>query len=306
MSDLSSGLPPAGWYPDPTGAVAGQKRWWDGGKWTADVQAPPAPAPQPPQFAPPAPPVYSSYIDNSRPDPRRDHLVRNIPSHASTLPGLLISITPFPQVAIIAAFYFIGTFFFATWFGVVGYVVAAFLTLLWAIQDRFALRYAGYEAPAHWAWMLLGPFWYLLFRMVRTRAEAGIGAAYLVRYLVSMVVAIIAFSIVVALAYPVALNNAATDNPVNIPSASGPPVASTVDYAVEVGNEIEADSRKNTAITYSVDCPGPIPEIGQNRVIRCIVVDPRDNRVGSTTVTMNDNPDGLTYTYDYTDFDFDN
>jgi len=249
--------------------------------------------------------VYSSYIDNSRPDPRRNDLVRDIPSHASTLPGLLISITPFPQLAIIAAFYFIGTFFLVTWFGVVGYVVAAFLTLLWAIQDRFALRYAGYESPAHWAWMLLGPFWYLLFRMIRTRAEAGTGTSYFVRYLVSMFVAFIAACILVAIAYPAALNNAADGNPPGTPSASSPAAPVSVDYAIEVGKEIAADSRKNTAISFAVDCPGPIPEIGVNRVIRCIVVDPRDNRVGSTMVTMSDNPDGLTYTYDYTEFDFD-
>lgn len=36
----SSGMPPAGWYPDPSGN--GQSSWWDGSRWAP----PPAPAPQ--------------------------------------------------------------------------------------------------------------------------------------------------------------------------------------------------------------------------------------------------------------------
>ncbi len=54
MSD--GGLPPAGWYEDPT--QAGMERWWDGSQWGAETRAiaPPTPAPEPQPFAPPSPP----------------------------------------------------------------------------------------------------------------------------------------------------------------------------------------------------------------------------------------------------------
>lgn len=53
----SSGLPPAGWYPDPSGS--GYSSWWDGSRWAP----PPAPAPQPrygqPQYGQPQLPQVS-------------------------------------------------------------------------------------------------------------------------------------------------------------------------------------------------------------------------------------------------------
>lgn len=50
MSSYSSDpqLPPAGWYPDPTGEAA--HRWWSGTEWTTEVQNPVVPqTPQPTQ-----------------------------------------------------------------------------------------------------------------------------------------------------------------------------------------------------------------------------------------------------------------
>ena len=55
MSIEQPGLPPAGWYPDPTGKPV--QRWWDSQAWTAHERLPEAPpvAPQPSAPAPIAP-----------------------------------------------------------------------------------------------------------------------------------------------------------------------------------------------------------------------------------------------------------
>jgi len=55
MSIEQPGLPPAGWYPDPTGKPV--QRWWDSQAWTAHERLPEAPpvAPQPSAPAPVAP-----------------------------------------------------------------------------------------------------------------------------------------------------------------------------------------------------------------------------------------------------------
>jgi hypothetical protein len=39
---MSTPLPPAGWYPDPTSSA--HQRWWDGGRWT-DFSQPSTPLP---------------------------------------------------------------------------------------------------------------------------------------------------------------------------------------------------------------------------------------------------------------------
>jgi hypothetical protein len=43
VTDISGGLPPAGWYPDPYGAP--HERWWDGQEWTEHTTAAAAPEP---------------------------------------------------------------------------------------------------------------------------------------------------------------------------------------------------------------------------------------------------------------------
>lgn len=53
VGPATAGIGPGRWYADPTGRFA--QRWWDGGRWTAEVilangqqSADPAPLPQPP------------------------------------------------------------------------------------------------------------------------------------------------------------------------------------------------------------------------------------------------------------------
>jgi hypothetical protein len=60
MSDTQSGLPAAGWYPDPAGS--NRTRWWDGARWTESFSAPAsapaasaAPVAQTPAATPAAP-----------------------------------------------------------------------------------------------------------------------------------------------------------------------------------------------------------------------------------------------------------
>jgi len=38
MSNVPPNLPPAGWYPDPDPENPGQEKWWDGSRWTTQVQ----------------------------------------------------------------------------------------------------------------------------------------------------------------------------------------------------------------------------------------------------------------------------
>ncbi|WP_168626074.1 MULTISPECIES: DUF2510 domain-containing protein [unclassified Cryobacterium] len=59
MTESTTALPPAGWYPDPEGGD--RKRWWDGSGWTDQLQAPPVSAPRPlwadDSYVPPEEPV---------------------------------------------------------------------------------------------------------------------------------------------------------------------------------------------------------------------------------------------------------
>lgn len=56
MSTQLTVMPPAGWYPDPSGEP--QQRWWDGYSWSAHVQAQTAPVPVQPVAVNYAPSYY--------------------------------------------------------------------------------------------------------------------------------------------------------------------------------------------------------------------------------------------------------
>jgi len=58
MTDNPSGLPPAGWYPDPYGAP--YERWWDGAQWTEHTTPPAAPEPAQPTYQAPVEPVQQA------------------------------------------------------------------------------------------------------------------------------------------------------------------------------------------------------------------------------------------------------
>lgn len=295
MSESGSGLPPAGWYPDPTGAVAGQKRWWDGGQWTSHVQAPPVPepavVPAAPVYAAPQAPVYqpmASYVEDPAAGSRSGS-VRTIPSHATTLPGILLSITPFPQTVIFLIFQSIASVTSIDVINLVGLGIALLINILWAIQDHYALRSIGYQRPGHWAWIFLGPFWYLVFRMVRTRAEAATGTSYIVRYLVSFALASIIGVVLSVYFAPLAGNSLSTTRP---------------DYSIDVAIAVEEDARAVLGKSYDVTCPGPVPDIGEHRELACSVEETATGRVGTTTVTMEEKGTN-SYTFEYTEFVFD-
>ena len=55
MTDNPSGLPPAGWYPDPYGAP--YERWWDGAQWTEHTTTPAPSEPVQPIYQAPVEPV---------------------------------------------------------------------------------------------------------------------------------------------------------------------------------------------------------------------------------------------------------
>lgn len=56
MTTQTTGLPPAGWHPDPSGQAT--LRWWDGASWTAHVQD-----------SPPPPPVVAEVVPEPAPEP---------------------------------------------------------------------------------------------------------------------------------------------------------------------------------------------------------------------------------------------
>lgn len=86
--------------------------------------------------------------------------------------------------------------------------------------------------------------------------------------------------------------------------ASPTPVASS---RQEISDSIEAAiaeaALEKESVAYSLDCPGPIWEVTDAMNIRCIVIDPRDSRVGSTQVRIR--PAAGSFVFEYSAFDFD-
>jgi hypothetical protein len=182
VTQAGSGLPPAGWYPDPTGGESGQQRWWDGAGWTAHVQAPP-----------PAQPVYEPPVVEQRVGEQRDSYssytsytptamqgyvapTESNPTRSITISGVLIALSPVPQSAIILGLASLANSQVAVYVGV-GITVLATIAL--AIADGVKLSTLGYHRPASWAWILLGPLVYICLRLVRTYKEAKRGLALL-------------------------------------------------------------------------------------------------------------------------------
>lgn len=100
--NATTGMPPAGWYADPSG---GGQRWWDGAQWTSHVMPAPTAAVPAPEPVPTPSPVTSSATwtpgpaDPLRQDPYADLGVAAsaaqhrgpsgyVPTAASSTPGV--------------------------------------------------------------------------------------------------------------------------------------------------------------------------------------------------------------------------
>lgn len=223
MSDPTQPVPEPGWYDDPTGEVAGQKRWWSGEGWTSFTEIPPvvspavAPAVSVASFAQaPAsvaaepvgdlPPLADGYEPMSM---RRFETTtyRDIPSRWSTASVWFIALTPLLYFVALA---WIVTVAWASNFNLfvvlAALLVPQLLVIAWAYRDRARLDSFGFDDPAHWAWILLGPLAYLIARTVATYRAARIGAAPLWTY-VAINVALTGLTIAIAIFAPSVVPN---------------------------------------------------------------------------------------------------
>ncbi|MCW4386193.1 hypothetical protein OH146_10465 [Salinibacterium sp. SYSU T00001] len=93
--------------------------------------------------------------------------------------------------------------------GFMGYLVGAalvtlILTIVFAFNDRSALRQLGHGRAASPWWLLLSPLVYLIIRTVHAHGETGRGAAPLVVY-ICLQVAPVVLGVIAAIALPALL-----------------------------------------------------------------------------------------------------
>ncbi len=164
---------PAGWYPDPADPAG--KRWWDGARWTNDVQAAPS-APQAPAASPVTtfgarPTLTRGAIVPDAFEARHDYArATQETGIAHTRSGWWLSGQPLwsvvPQVVIVAL---IQSLIPQQWLPIVLAVLAFNLVVLGILvalahADRAALLAGGNETAAAPWWVLLTPFVYLILR----------------------------------------------------------------------------------------------------------------------------------------------
>ena len=263
------GLPPAGWYPDPTGTVPGQKRWWDGTAWTSHLQAPPPPEP-----------VYSRPVVNQRPVEQRNSYtnytpavalsyvapIQTGPTRSVTISGVIIALSPVPQSAIIFGLAAITQSQIAVYAGL-GITVLATIAL--AIADGVKLSTLGYHRPASWAWILLGPVVYICLRLVRTYKEAKRGLALLwihVGVNVALTVFFFIFSAVVLTVFQ------------SIAGAQANPTVEDIEAV------LTSEIHQASGTIVLVDCPDDVV-IEEGAEFNCTVAN-ADGKQGITFVTM--------------------
>ena len=186
MTNATSNLPPAGWYPDPAGS--GRTRWWDGFTWTeqfADTQ----------QYAAAGQPA--AYVGAPQPYSAARQPVPRAPEGTSPYTPFVWGLAFLPLIELIWSIVQISgdslqfqldavsdpnaPVFTAT--DLIGYgvsILAFGLGILFTVLDYRALVAAGVPKPFHWAWgffLFIGLPVYLIGRSIIVRRRTGSGLA---------------------------------------------------------------------------------------------------------------------------------
>lgn len=194
MTDDSRALPPAGFYPDPSGGPG--RRWWDGRQWTDRVeQAYTGAAVQQPALA-----------EGTRTDTVwiwvlvlipllnllatalfdwRGYVQSSLDSSLSQDPNASLTQFTYPGYALVQLLNFL--------------VYGA--TVVFAWLDWRALKQRGIVKPFHWAWAFLSSIVYVIGRSVVVRRRARGGLAPLWVFIAVVVVGFVISAVVVGSAF---------------------------------------------------------------------------------------------------------
>lgn len=211
MTDDSRALPPAGFYPDPSGGPG--RRWWDGQRWTDRVeQAYTGAAVQQPALA-----------EGTRTDTVwiwilvllplvnalalalfdwRGYFQSSIDSSLSQDPSASLSQFTYPGYALLQLLSFL--------------IYGTTVVLAWL--DWRALKKLGIVQPFHWAWAFLFSLVYVIGRSVVVRRRARGGLAPLWVFIAVSVVGFIVIAVVVGSAFTDVLSSV---NFSELPSSTG-------------------------------------------------------------------------------------
>ncbi|MFM9877306.1 MAG: DUF2510 domain-containing protein [Rhodoglobus sp.] len=167
VAEVRAALPPADWYPDPTGER--QLRWWGGLAWTEHVK--PIPAPVTPHSYLPANSTYVPFAQSAAESTRRP-----VPRSANTLPIWLMAASPllwglaqiFPYLTPLELLVPLAGGLNIT-------LLIIFVGL--AVWDRLALRAMGLCPSSAWWFLLPNPVVYLIVRRVTLKRQGVISNA---------------------------------------------------------------------------------------------------------------------------------
>jgi hypothetical protein len=168
---------PAGWYPDPADPEG--KRWWDGVRWTQDVQKAPEPVPV---FASQAP--LARTLGAYQPMAGQSTYAKATidTGIAHTRSSWWIAASPFwlviPQVLVLAVINSLGAAItVGISLGVAALSLALYvLVVRLAFADRASLLSGGNATAASPWWTLLSPLVYLIVRAIEVRKYEAVGA----------------------------------------------------------------------------------------------------------------------------------
>jgi len=176
---------PAGWYSDPAGGSG--KRWWDGSRWTENIQQPEALATVVGNYTP----TFGSYVPGeSRPTRPVQHAEAGIAYTRTSwwlagsplwisVPEVIVfaiinSLTTPPQSTIVIGLWLVNLL---AWAALVGM----------AFADRAALLAGGNDTAASPWWALLTPLVYLIARARHVRLYATGGWASVIWWVVAAI-----------------------------------------------------------------------------------------------------------------------